>query len=73
MTWALGAFIITIGLMVYGKIMFHVGYSTGWSDRQKAMTLPPKRLVETNRRIDDDHRYDRHTAIGPIKHHPSID
>lgn len=67
MMYVLLAAVYLVGAALVGFLCFKTGYSVGWDERQKQMTLPPKRLADTTRRHDDDQQHERHSAMDPKK------
>jgi hypothetical protein len=67
MQYLIVAVLFIIAVSACGYVAFKFGYNLGWQERQQMMTLRRKPLAQTNARLDDDERYERHSAIDPKK------
>jgi hypothetical protein len=52
---------------IFCYVVFRFGYNLGWDERHKSMILPRNVTAALNKRLDDDERHERHSAMHPGK------
>ena len=57
--------LLATGIVCY--LVFRFAYNLGWNERHKSMILPRNVTAALNKRLDDDERHDRHSAMDPKK------